>query len=246
MDSSPSSQHSIILGLSQATAESGSLPLYLSSPLEPFSLSLGLRSSNLPLPIARPLSDSQDALYFSFIPFTGRWNKEEIANYCSPSLIFLSPHKRRVEVPLATEVKRSPFSHRRTHCKAQLMVPVIVRVHLHLCRAPCTWTERSPSSANIPIGDIERTARFSCHCNFASPFPFLLPVACLFHHPFSLIPSYRLILLPPPHNPFQISLHSSKEISPPRSLDRTVPAPKPHFRPTFGRKNRRFLQNTLP
>jgi singapore isolate B (sub-type 7) whole genome shotgun sequence assembly, scaffold_0 len=131
MDSSPFSQHSIHLGLSQAATDSNSLPLYLSSPLEPFSLSLGIRSANIAFPAGRPLSVSQDAPYCLLVPFICRLDTAEPTTSFPPSQIFLSPLKKRVQVPLAVEVKRSPSSRRHIHRKAQLMVPVLVVVCLH-------------------------------------------------------------------------------------------------------------------
>ncbi|KAK8789390.1 hypothetical protein WA588_001275, partial [Blastocystis sp. NMH] len=75
--------------------------------------SLGIRSTNIAFPAGRPLSVSQDAPLDTAEPTTS----------FPPSQIFLSPLKKRVQVPLAVEVKRSPSSRRHIHRKAQLMVP---------------------------------------------------------------------------------------------------------------------------
>ena len=175
MDSSPSSQHSIHLGLSQTATDSNSLPLYLSSPLEPFSLSLGIRSVNTMFPIGKPLSDSQDAPYCSLVPLINRRNTPETTSNCSPSPIFLSPLKKRVQVPLAVEVKRSPSSRRHVYRKAQLMVPVMVVICLHfagshvsgrkdhlLQQASVSETSKEPHASPI----------------FVILLPFSIPFAC--------------------------------------------------------------------
>lgn len=83
------------------------------------------------------------------------------------------------------------------------------------CRDPCIWTERSPSSANIPIGDIERTARFSCPCNFAS----LFHSFCLWCVCWSISSSFNSLLsIHPFPLRYSSSLSQSKETPKPASI----------------------------
>lgn len=215
MDSSPFSQHSIHLGLSQAATDSNSLPLYLSSPLEPFSLSLGIRSANIAFPAGRPLSVSQDAPYCLLVPLICRLDTAEPTTSFPPE----------PDLPFSPQETSSSATYRGSQEEPVLSPSYssqgsvdgscTCRCLSSFCRDPCIWTERSPSSANIPIGDIERTARFSCPCNFAS----LFHSFCLWCVCWSISSSFNSLLsIHPFPLRYSSSLSQSKETPKPASI----------------------------